>query len=84
MVVAVAAGWIIGWAIGLIVVLLAATLLLAIISFGRRIVQQADDITSALDGARRNTEPLFDVTRTNLALDRITRGLRRVRTGGLE
>jgi hypothetical protein len=84
MVVAVAAGWIIGWAIGLIVVLLAATLLLAIISFGRRIVQQADDITSALDGARRNTEPLFDVTRTNLALARVTRGLRRVRTGGLE
>jgi hypothetical protein len=84
MVVAVATGWIIGWAIGLVVVLLAAALLLAIIGFGRRIVQQADDITSALDGARRNTEPLFDVTRTNLALDRITRGLRRVRTGGLE
>jgi hypothetical protein len=84
MVVAVAAGWIIGWAIGLVVVLLAATLLLAVIGLGRRIVQQADDITSALDGARHNTEPLFDVTRTNLALDEITRGLRRVRTGGLE
>ena len=84
MVVAVAAGWIIGWAIGLVVVLLAATLLLAVIGLGRRIVQQADDITSALDGARRNTEPLVDVTRTNLALARVTRGLRRVRTGGLE
>jgi hypothetical protein len=84
MVVAVATGWIIGWAIGLVVVLLAAVLLLAIIGSGRRIVRQADDITSALDGARRNTEPLFDVTRTNLALDRITRGLRRVRTGGIE
>ena len=81
MVVAVATGWIIGWAIALVVVLLAAGLLLTIIGVGRLIEREADNITSALDGARRNTEPLFDVARTNLALDRITRGLRRVRTG---
>jgi hypothetical protein len=81
MIVAVATGWIVGWAIGFMVVLVAAAVLLTIIGFGRRIVRQAGDITSALDGARSNTEPLFDVTRTNLALDRITRGLRRVRTG---
>ncbi len=81
MVFALATGWIIGWLVALLVVLLAAGLLLVIIAVGRRISRQAQDITSALDGARGNTDALFDVTRTNLAIDRITRGLRRVRTG---
>jgi hypothetical protein len=58
--------------------------LLAIIALGRRITSEAENITAALDGARANTEALFDVTRTNLAIDRITRGLRTVRTGGSE
>jgi hypothetical protein len=73
--------WIVGWAIGLVVVAIAATLLVVIIGLGRRIVRQADDITSALDGTREHTTALFDVKRTNLAIDRITRGLRSVRTG---
>jgi hypothetical protein len=77
-------GWWIGWAVALVVVLLAASLLLMIIGLGRRIVRQADAITEALDGAREHTTPMFDVTRTNLAIDRIARGLRRVRTGGRE
>ena len=46
---------------------------------GRRIVRQAGDIVVALDGARENTTALFDVTRTNVALDRITRDLATVR-----
>ena len=82
MIVGLASGWYIGWAIALVVVLLAAGLLITIIALGRRIAPQADEITEALDGARRNTEPLFDVTRTNLTIDRITRGLRSVRQGG--
>jgi hypothetical protein len=73
--------WVVGWAVGVVVILIAAALLLAIIGLGRRIVRQADDITVALDGARENTMPLFDVTRTNLAVDQITRGLRTVREG---
>jgi hypothetical protein len=73
--------WIVGWAVGVVVILIAATLLLIIVGLGRRIVRQADDITAALDGARENTTPLFDVTRTNLAVDQITRGLRTVREG---
>jgi hypothetical protein len=81
---AIAVGWIIGWAVGAVVVLIAAALLLSIIGLGWRITRQAEDITEALGGARTNTEPLFDVTRTNLAIDRITRGLRAVRTGGSE
>lgn len=78
---AVGTGWWIGWAVALVVILLAAALLLAIIGLGRRIVRQADDITAALDGTREHTTPLFDVTRTNLAIDRIARDLRTVRTG---
>lgn len=81
MTIALSTGWYVGWAIALVVVLIAAVLLVAIIGLGRRIVRQADDITAALDGTREHTTPLFDVTRTNLAIDRITRGLRRVRTG---
>jgi hypothetical protein len=76
--------WIVGWVVGAVVVVIAATVILVIIATARRIQRQADDITAALDGARENTTPLFDVTNTNLALDRITRGLRRVRTGGGE
>jgi hypothetical protein len=81
MTVAVGIGWWIGWAVALVVILLAAALLLAVIALGRRIVQQADDITAALDGTREHTTPLFDVTRTNFAVDRIARDLRAVRTG---
>ena len=74
-------GWWIGWGVGLVVVLIAAGLLLTVIALGRRVAGQADEITAALDGARENTTPLFDVTRTNLAVDTITRDLRTVRTG---
>ena len=71
--------WLIGWALAVVVVLIAATLLLTIIFLGRRIVRQATDIVAALDGARENTNALYDVTRTNLAIDQITRDLRTVR-----
>lgn len=76
------AWWAIGWAAGAAVVVVAALLLLAIIALARRIARQADAITEALDGARANTQPLFDVTRTNLALDQITRGVRILTRGG--
>lgn len=71
--------WVIGWIIGAAVVVVAALLLLAIIALARRVVRQAREITAALVGARDNTAPLFDVTRTNLALDRIQRGVRQAR-----
>jgi 4-amino-4-deoxy-L-arabinose transferase-like glycosyltransferase len=79
--VAIGIGWWIGWGVALVVILLAAALLLIVIGLGRRIVGQADDITAAIDGARENTTPLFDVTRTNLAVDTIARDLRAVRNG---
>jgi len=56
-------------------VLVAAGLLLTIIALGRRISRQATDITRALDGARANTDALWEVRATNHAVDRITRHL---------
>jgi hypothetical protein len=76
--------WIVGWVGGVVVVALVAALVLAITALANRIVSQAEDITTALDGARSNTAPLFDVRETNSTVDRITRGLRSVRTGGAE
>lgn len=81
MTIALASGWYVGYAIGIVVILLAVALLLAVITLGRRIAGQAASITTALDGAREHTEPLFEVKRTNHAVDRITRGLRRARGG---
>jgi len=75
MVLALSKWWYIGWAIGGVVVLIAATLLLTIIFLGRRITSQADDITEALDGARANTDPLWGVKSINLNIDRINKGL---------
>ena len=72
---ALAGGWYVGWAVGLVVVLLAAGLLLTAITLGQRITRQAVDIERALAGARANTDALWDVRRTNHAVDRITRGL---------
>jgi hypothetical protein len=76
--------WIVGWVGGVVVVALVAALVLAITALAHRITAQASDITAALDGARENTAPLFAVRQTNSAIDRITRGLRSVRTGGRE
>jgi hypothetical protein len=67
--------WYVGWATAAAVVVIAATLLLVIIFIGRRVARQADEITAALDGARANTDPLWDVKRINLNIDRINRGL---------
>ena len=81
MTIALSGWWIVGWVGGVVVVALVAALVLAITALAQRITRQAIDITAALDGAREHTDPLFAVRGTNSAVDRITRGLRRVRTG---
>ena len=75
MLVALSGWWIFGWAVGLVVVLLAATLLIVAILLARRIGDQAVEIEKALDGARANTDPLWEVKTTNIAISRINRGL---------
>ena len=79
--VGVQVGWIVGWSVGALVVVIAAALLLIIIGLGLRIVGQAKDITRSLDSARQRTSPMFELARTNLAIDRMTRGLSRAREG---
>jgi len=81
MILAFSGWWVVGWVVGAVVVLIAAALVLTVIALARRIIAQADAITEAIDGARAHTEPLFDVKGTNLAVDRVTRGLRAVRRG---
>ncbi len=71
--------WVIGAIIAAGVVAVAAVLLFVIIALARRIVRQAGEIVTALDGARANTTALFDVTKTNLAIDQITHRLASVR-----
>lgn len=76
---AISVWWVVGWAVGFGGAVVAALLLMAIIALGRRITSQAEDIRSAIEGAHANTESLFDLSRTNLGLDRIGRGLRALR-----
>lgn len=73
------APWLVGWGLGGLVVAIAASLLLAIIGLGRRIVRQAGEIESALDGARENTTALFAVSETNATIERTTAHLRTIR-----
>ena len=68
--------WILGFAVGGGVVLIAAALLIAINVLASRIVRQTAEITLALDGAMRNTDPLFDLGMVNHSLESLTRGVK--------
>jgi hypothetical protein len=46
-----------------------------IILLARRIVLQAEDITTALDGARRHTQALFELGQMNHAVEQLSRTL---------
>jgi hypothetical protein len=70
------AWWLIGSAVGVGVVLVAATLLVTIVLLARRIVRQEAEIALALDGAMRNTTPLFDLALLNHTIESLTRGLK--------
>jgi hypothetical protein len=70
------AWWAVGYAIGGGVVVIAAALLVTINLLARRIVSQTAAIALALDGAVRNTDPLFDVAMFNHSLESLTRGLK--------
>ncbi len=73
--IALSVGWYVGWPVGLVVVGLVVALLLTLIAQARHITRQAVDIERALDGARVNTDALWDVRQTNATVGRITRGL---------
>ncbi len=68
--------WKLGWFLGSGVVAVAGGLLLTVIALARQIARQAHEIGEAVQGAQRNTRPLFEIPAVNLTLDRITRALR--------
>jgi hypothetical protein len=74
--------WVLGWAAGAGVVVIAAGLLLEITARAHRISAQARKITAGLDRSRDNAAPLFELKATTSALGSITDGLRTVREGG--
>ncbi|HVL26551.1 MAG TPA: hypothetical protein VM390_00270 [Acidimicrobiales bacterium] len=54
-----------GYVIAAVVITIVVVLVAIILSLARRIGVQADQITSALDEARINTLPLWDVDKIN-------------------
>jgi hypothetical protein len=75
-------GWRIGWTAGGAVVVIAAALILTLIALGRRITRQARAVDSQLQQVRDNTAVLFDLPKTNRAIESITEGLAELRGSG--
>lgn len=76
---AVLTGWYVGFVIGLVVITLVVILAGAILGLARRIGDQAEKVTMALDDARINTLPMFQLAKVNDGLHRITKNEGRAR-----
>lgn len=72
-------GWYVGYVITSIVIAIVVILVAIILSLARRIGIQADQITTALDEARINTLPLWDVDKINGGVRSITRSAQEAR-----
>ncbi len=72
-------GWIIGWAIGAVVVVAVVALLLILIMKARKIGDQAANILAALDESRENTLALWEVDSVNRSLETTRSALRQAR-----
>jgi predicted PurR-regulated permease PerM len=72
---ALSSWWTVGWAVGAVVVLLVAILILAITALARKIGGEAQHLVTDLDSIASKTQGLHDVGRTNLAVRTITRCL---------
>lgn len=66
--------WFIGYAVGIGVVAIVVLLLVVLITQAKRIATKAESIVGALEAARENTAPLWEVQRTNQTIRRITDG----------
>jgi heme exporter protein D len=72
-------GWYVGYVITAVVITIVVILVAIILSLARRIGVQADQITSALDEARINTLPLWDVDKINGGVRSITKSAQEAR-----
>jgi hypothetical protein len=70
-------GWYVGYVIAAVVIAIVVINVAIILSLARRIGVQADQITTALDEARINTLPLWDV-------DKINGGVRSINQSAME
>lgn len=77
-------GWAIGFVIAAVVVVVVVVLLTLMIVSARNVAAKAEDILAALHEARDNTQPLWRVSDTNAAAQRITasaKGARQILEG---
>ncbi len=65
-------GWVVGYAVGAVVVVLVALLIVAIILTVRKIRATAEDITSSLVTSQERTEVLWAVATTKSTVEDIT------------
>ena len=72
---ALSSWWTVGWAVGAVVVLLVAVLLLTITALAKRIGGGAQGLVTDLDSIASKTQGLHDVGATNIAVRQITRSL---------
>ncbi len=72
-------GWYVGYVIASVVIAIVVILVAMILALARRIGVQADEITTALDEARVNTLPLWDVDKINGSVRSITRSAQEAR-----
>jgi anti-sigma-K factor RskA len=72
-------GWYVGYIIAGVIITVVVVLVGIILALARRIGEQAADITAALDEARINTLPLWDVDKINSGVRSITRSAQTAR-----
>ena len=72
-------GWYVGYVIASVVIAIVVILVAMILALARRIGVQADEITTALDEARVNTLPLWDVDKINGSIRSITQSAQEAR-----
>lgn len=73
-------GWVVGYTLGIIVVLVVVALVVPILLLAHRIGQQAEAINNGLGKAVVNTAALADLSTTVESADAIVQGLRRGRS----
>lgn len=76
-------GWVVGYAIGVTIILVVVVLLLLLIIGAHRIAGKAEEILAALERARDNTAGLWAVGDTNATASRIVAAAAKAR-GALE
>ena len=72
-------GWYVGYAIAAVIITLVVILVGAILALARRIGVQAREVTEALDEARINTLPLWELDKVNTSVRSITRSAEQAR-----